>query len=239
MGRKEDEFELYKELQEGDKGAKKKLIKSLTPLIRGQVGKYKASGLPYEALELEGKRLASKALDTYDPNKGTQINTHVTNYLQKLYRFTAENQNVGYIPEPRVIMLGKYKTIFANLETGKGREPTVEELADAMHISQAEVERIQSEQRKDLHMEIPSTDPDEGGFSFYIQPDTTDPKLKEALQFAYFDASPVDKKILEYTFGMGGTPKITAKEIKQKLNLTETELRKRKVALSKEIKDLL
>lgn len=238
--RKEEEFELFKKYKkEDDKQAKKQLVKSLTPLIRSQVGKYKASGVPYEALELEGKRLASKAIDTYDEDKGTQLNTHVTNYLQKLYRFTVENQNVGYIPEPRALLLGKYKTIFSNLEAEKGREPTVTELADAMQVSQAEIERIQSEQRKDLHMELPSTDPDEGGFSYYVMPDTEDPQLRQALEFVYFDTDSTNKKILEWTFGMGGAPRKTAKEIKEKLNLTETELRKRREQLSKEIKELL
>lgn len=239
MGVREEEFKLFEKYKkENDKGAKKELIKSLTPLIRSQVGKYKASGLPYDALELEGRRLASQALDTYDPNMGTQINTHVTNYLQKLYRFTSENQNVGYIPEPRTILLGKYKTIYSNLEEEKGREPTITELSDAMSISQAEVQRIQSEQRKDLHMEIPSTDPEEGGFSFYIMPDTEDPKLKEALDFVYFDTDNTNKKILEYTFGLGGSDKKTARDIKDKLSLTETELKKRKFELANQIKDL-
>lgn len=211
---------------------------SLTPLIRSQVGKYKNSGLPYNALELEGKRLTAQAIDTYDESRGTQLNTHVTTYLQKLSRFTNTYQNVGHIPEPRALMLGKYETIFSNLHENKGREPNIMELSDAMQISPKEVERIQLERRNDLHMELPGADEDAGGFSYYVAPEVEDPILREALEFVYFDASPVDKKILEYTFGMGGTPKISAKEIKMKLSLTETELRKRKNALAQEIKKL-
>lgn len=230
-------FNLYK--TNNDSNVKKELIYSLTPLIRSQVGKYQNSGLPYAALELEGKKLTSKAIDTYDPSRGTQLNTHVTTYLKKLSRFTNTYQNVGHIPEPRALMIGKYNTIFENLQAEKGREPTVAELSDAMHVSQAEIERLQLEQRGDLHMELASADSEEAGFSYYISPTTTDPRTKEALQFVYFDASPVDKKILEYTFGLGGTTPISASEIKIKLNLTESELRKRKSALANELKTLM
>lgn len=238
MGKKQ-EAELYNRYKtNNDKQAKKELIHSLTPLIRSQVGRYKNSGLPYGALELEGKKLTSKAIDTYDPAMGTQLNTHVTTYLKKLSRYTNTYQNVGHIPEPRALMIGRYNTVFDNLQADKGREPTVFELADNMNVPPAEIERLQLEQRNDLHMELPSAEADDGGFSYYIQPDTTDPKLKEALEFVYFDAGPADKKILEYTFGMGGTRKITASEIKLKLKITESELRKRKAALAKQLREL-
>lgn len=236
---KKDELELWKRYKKkDDKEAKKELIHSLKPLIRSQVNKYRTSGLPYDSLELEGINLASKAIETYDPTKA-QLNTHVVNNLQKLSRFTTQHQNVGYIPEPRALMIGKYNTIYSNLEEEKGREPTIQELSDAMQVSPAEIERLQKEQRSDLHMTLPETDDEGGGFSYYIMPDEEDPQAREALEFTYFDAEPVDKKVLEYTFGLGGTEKTTNKEIKAKLGLTETELRKRRQRLAKNIKELL
>lgn len=238
--RKEKEHELlYTYMDTGDKEKKKELVSSLTPLIRSQVGKYTNSGLPYQALELEGKRLTSEAIETYDPSYDTQLNTHVTNYLRKLSRFTNQYQNVGHIPEPRALMLGRYQVVFSNLEEEKGREPTVAELADALQVPQVEIERLQSEQRNDLSIELPGADDEAGGFYTYVMPDIEDPMAREAVEFVYFDAEPVDKKILEYMFGLGGTKKITAKEIKAKLNLTESELRKRRQKLAKEIKSLL
>lgn len=236
---KERELELFQQYYSNkDTSAKKELVHSLTPLIRSQVKKYSNSGLPYDALELEGRKLTSQAIDTYDPTRGVQMNTHVMNYLKKLSRYTNTYQNVGHIPEPRALMLGRYETVFSNLENDKGREPTVMELADSLQVSPKEIERLQLERRSDLHMELPAADADEGGFTYFIAPDTEDPKLKNAIEFVYFDASPIDKKILEYTFGLGGTPKITAKEIKLKLSLTETELRKRKEGLAQSIKEL-
>lgn len=239
MNKKEKEFGLWKQYKhDGDRQAKKELIHSLTPLIRSQANKYKNSGLPYKALELEGKKLASKAIDDYDPNQGAQLNTYVTTHLQKLSRFTNQYQNVGSIPEPRALMIGRYNTVFANLEEEKGREPTVAELADAMHVPQVEIERLQNEQRNDLHMEFPSDDDEAGGFHSYVMPQAENPILKQALDFVYHDSGNVNKKIIEHWFGYAGSESLTAKDIKKKLNLSETELRKRRKQIASQIREL-
>lgn len=240
MNKKEKEFGLWEQYKkEGDREAKKELIHSLTPLIRSQANKYKNSGLPYKALELEGRKLASKAIDDYDPNQGAQLNTYVTTHLRKLSRYTNQYQNVGSIPEPRALMIGKYNTVKANLEEEKGREPTIPEISDAMHVPQVEIERLQSEQRNDLHMEFPSDDDEVGGFHTYVMPDSEDPVLKQALNFVYHDSGSIDKKIIEYWFGYGGTEKLNAKDIKNKLRLSETELRTRRKKLGDQIRELL
>ncbi len=237
MGTQENELLLFERYRSGDSEAKRELLSSLKPLIRGQSRKFHGSGLPNIALELEGVRLASEAIDTYNP-KLSQLNTHVTNRLKKLSRFVTNYQNIGHIPEPRALMIGKYQTIFDNLEAEKGREPTQSELADALHVSMAEVERLQSELRKDLSMTI-EEDSDAGGFYFYADNTQTDPKLLQALEFVYFDADPIDKKILEYTFGMGNTRKLLSGDIETKLRINGAELRRRKAALGLEIKSLI
>ena len=237
MGLKEQELELFDAYRSGDQQAKRELLSSLKPLIRHQAQRFAGSGLPTIALELEGVRLASEAIDTYEPKK-SQLNTHVTNRLKKLSRFVTNYQNIGHIPEPRALMIGKYQSIFDNLEAEKGREPTQAELADSLHVSMAEVERLQTELRKDLSMTV-DEDTESGGFYFYSSSAQTDPKLLQALEFVYFDADPLDKKILEYTFGIGNTQKLSAGQIEIKLKISGSELRQRKARLGAEIKNLV
>ena len=232
------ELELYHRYKSGDQQAKIELISSLTPLINSQASKFANSGLPPIAIKLEGQKLTSQAIDTYDPNRA-QLNTHVTNYLQKLSRFVTSYQNVGHIPEPRALMIGKYQTIYANLEADKGREPTLAELADAMHVNINEVERLQTELRKDLSTSIIAEDEDSSGFYQYVSPMSYDPKVKEAVEFVYFDSDPIDKKILEYTLGLYGNPKKTGKEIGMLLNIGENDLKLRRAKLAQDIKRLV
>lgn len=194
----EQEMALFEKYRDGSITAKYKLLDSLNPIITSQVNKYAGSGLPPSALKLEAKRLTNKAIQSYDPNKA-QLNTHVINNLKKLSRFVMNYQNIGHIPEPRVLMIGKYNTIYDNLEADLGREPTIVELADAMQVNVTEIERLQIELRKDLSMTTPGED-DEGGFYFYAQPAITDPAKKQAVEFVYYDSDPINKKIIEYMF---------------------------------------
>lgn len=234
---KDRELELFKQWKNGNDDAKRELLGSLEPLIRKQVNKFYKSGIPEFAVRAEGFSLASKAIDSYDPRQA-QLNTHVTNYLKKLSRFVTNYQNVGHIPEPRALMIGKYHTIYSNLESDKGREPTVLELADAMQVPPAEIERLQTELRADLSLTL-DEDEDEVGFYAFTREEETDPRIKQAIETVYFEADPIDKKILEYHFGLYGTPKLKSKDIAQKLNLRDSDLKMRKNKLGEEINELI
>jgi len=234
---KEKEMTLYDSYKQGNTKAKKELLTSLNPLVYQQVNKYKGSGLPNMALRLEARRLTSNAIDTYDPSL-SQLNTHVTNSLKKLSRFVMNYQNIGHIPEPRILMIGKYNTIFDNLHADYGREPTITELADAMQVNPAEIERLQLELRKDLSMTVQEDD-EEGGFYFYQPNNDLDQKTKQVIEFVYFDANPIDKKIMEYMFGMSGVQKLNSKDIGTRLNLSPNQLKKRQLHIADEIKQLI
>lgn len=234
---KERERRLFQEYSAGSTTAKADLMQSLAPVIYGQVNKFKGSGLPDIALELEAKDLAYKAIDTYDPTKA-QLNTHVTNSLKKLSRFVMNYQNIGHIPEPRILMIGKYNTIFDNLEAELGREPTVIELSDNLQVSIAEVERLQSELRKDLSMTLQDDD-DDGGFYFYAETPGEDPAARQAIEFVYYDADPIDKKIMEYRFGLSGVRRLSSKDIALNLKMSPSALKKRELKIAKEIRGLI
>jgi DNA-directed RNA polymerase specialized sigma subunit len=238
MTLKDTEMDLWKQYRAGDTKAKKKLMSSITPMIRSQANKFKGSPLPMTAIELEGFRLASHAIDTYEPEKA-QLNTHVINNLKKLSRFVMNYQNIGHIPEPRALIIGKYQTIFGNLADSLGREPTIYEISDAMQVSPIEVERLKTELRKDLSMELPSADEDAGGFYSYVNPNEADPRKKQIYDFVYFDMDAINKKIMEYLFGMYGTPKKDKFEIIKLLSLSEEDFNKRSKEIAKELNDTL
>jgi len=237
---KEQELQLFNDYKLGSSPAKKKLLSSLKPLIYKQVHRFKGSGLPMTSLKLEGHRLAGQAIENYDPSKA-QLNTHVTNYLKKMSRFVTNYQNVGHIPEPRALMIGKYQTAFENLSAEKGREPTKDELADNLQINSVEIDRLQTELRKDLAIRVEEDDGDGGIGGFYQFADTSggDPKLKQALEFVYYDADIIDKKILEHTFGLNGKHILATKDLETSLRVTTFELKKRRSKLAKEIRGLI
>jgi DNA-directed RNA polymerase sigma subunit (sigma70/sigma32) len=160
-----------------------------------------------------------KALQTYDPARGTQINTHIGHELKHLNRYVIEYQNVGKIPENRGIAISRFQNIKSNLTEDLGREPTVTELADALMWSEAEVERMQTELRSDILIQQGK---EEAFFDTGFNP--TDKKM-DIVQFVYYQSGPEEKKILEYIFGLGGNPKLLIPEIAERLGKSATEVR--------------
>ena len=208
------------------------MLRSIDPLLQKQVNKFQTSPIPRTALETEARMLALKAFETYDPSKA-QLNTHVTNHLKHIQRYVIEYQNVGKIPESRALEISKFNNINSHLEDSLGREPSTAELADELRWSTAEVDRMLTELRSDL--DIRQVEPDEGG-GFYDYTAYQSKGIDDALEFVYFDASPEDKLILEYIFGIKGKKRVPVSDIAKKLNKTESYVRTRLKKLALRIK---
>ncbi len=214
-----NELELWQLSKQGDVQARNMLLKSLDPLFKKNIDRYKNSGLPREYLETEARFLAAKAFESYDPSKA-QLNTHVTNHLKHLQRSVIDFQNVAKIPENRAIAISKFKNIKSHLEDKLNREPNTIELADELNWSVAEVERMESEQRRDLTM-ISGED------IFYENSFDDRDMTLESIWYVYYDSDNLDKKILEYLFGLMGNPKLTVPEIAIKLRKPQSEILER------------
>tara|TARA_Y100000310_G_scaffold61181_1_gene56483 strand:+ start:1713 stop:2009 length:297 start_codon:yes stop_codon:yes gene_type:complete len=95
--------------------------------------------------------------------------------------------------------------------------------------------------RSDLSMT--TSNEEDGGFYYFQNPldrGRPDTAQLQAIQFVYFDADPLDKKILEFSvpdLGYSMTP-LTKKAIAKKLHLTPQEVRRRQRLLAQQIKEI-
>jgi len=220
---KKHELGLWKEYTSGNKKSLPELVGSLDPVIQFNVNKFTGVPLPRTALEAEARRLTINAFDTYNPNKGAGLSTHVTNHLKHLQRYVLTYQNVGKIPEHRGIAISRYQNIRDNLEQEMNRPPTTTEVSDSLGWAPAEVERMETEMRQDLSIGTGREDTS----SFFDASFNTTDKTKEILHFLYYSPTTdsLTKKVMEYRFGFGGTPIILTSEIVQKLKINESQVR--------------
>lgn len=126
------------------------LVQSFGPLITQAVKKYKAPGVDETAFRADALNSTIKALETFDPNRGVAVGTHVVNYLQRGYRFNAQQQNITKIPAGRAPDVGKAQRMAAELEESLGRPPTMVEIRDAMGMTPRRFGPIQSALRRDV-----------------------------------------------------------------------------------------
>jgi DNA-directed RNA polymerase specialized sigma subunit len=111
----------------------------------------RASGtLPTTALQLEAKKWAYKAFQTYDPSKGTALSTHVANYLPKVRRLNYKFQNAVRLPENLQLKYHEYNRHLNQLTEDLNRDPTEEELAHALGWSKGQVVKFKGSLYADL-----------------------------------------------------------------------------------------
>lgn len=223
---KKKELDLWNQWKKsGDQQHFTGLLKSLEPLVQSHVNKFNNAQIPRTAIESQARILAAKALKTYDPSFGTQINTHIGHHMKHLHRYVLEYQNIGKIPEARGLAISRFANLKSNLTEELGREPNIIELAEALKWSTAEVERMQAELRNDIQV---IQGKEEAFFDTTLnQTDTA----RDLVEFAYYSSGPEERKIIEYWFGFGGSPKLSVNEIAVRMNKTPAQVR----AMAKEI----
>lgn len=188
------------------------LIKQLNPVLQREMMRW-SGVVPKYVLENEAKKLAIKACETYNPNAGTALATHVTNQLQKLSRIAYQRQSSMRVPEQQRLTFNRYNAAVRHLEDLNGRKPTMDDVADYLAIKPKALQKIvENVGRKELI--------ESGEGPQFIQHAESD-----VLDLAYGDMTPVQKKIFEMRTGYNNTPIAkSAKEIMKALNITQSQL---------------
>ena len=227
---KADDLQAWQQYkQTGTKKDKYTVLKRMEPLINKQVRTW-SGPVPDQVLRNKARVLAAKALDTYDPNKGTALATHVVNNLAPISRVVYTHQNTSRLPENITLRLRAYLEAKDNLEAVLGREPTVDELHQELGWTAAEIQRLETYRSTDLIESV-------GGVSgdFYSDKDDTEEDMLVAI---YTDLAPQEKLLLEHTTGYGGKKILSNPELCKKFNITQAQLSYRKTLLTNKINAL-
>lgn len=200
------------------------LMKSFKPLINSEANKWATRNrdIPPAAIRAEFNNQFVHALETYDPNRGAALNTHIRHQLKKARRFVTTYQNPGRIPENRVYQIGQLQNAEQRLDEQFGRPPTQIELADELKWSPKQVGLLQTEIRKAR----PTG-------SFESDPSTYMPSREsEILRLLPYELNNEERQVFEYLHGVGGKPRLGPGEIAQKLNMSAPKISRLKRAIA-------
>lgn len=171
----------------------KSAVEALRPTIDYSLLQMGANDDPY--LRIRADTIAAKAVATYKPEHGASLPTWVTQNLMQLRRERRESSNSIRVPER--VQLDSFALAKATAEflDQHGREPNILELADATHLPPRRIEHVRAH-------EVPTANA--AAFGENSSAVTTPSYDKEALDYVYAEADPVDRKILEMRMGYGG-----------------------------------
>jgi len=166
------------------------------------------------------------ALDTYNPNMGAAIGTHVASRLRKLSRHVYPYQNVARLPENKQVLFNTFAVAKNKIYDSTGQDATTEELADELGWTPKKVEDFtRSFGRREL---VES----EGAF---VEDSTSDNGL---VDFYYHGLPKSDQKLFEDITGYGGGRSLNNTELMRQHNLTQGQLSYRKRKFVDSIKDI-
>jgi DNA-directed RNA polymerase specialized sigma subunit len=233
MDRKEKDLELWRKWKQTKSPYDlQNLMRQMDPVIQSEVNKW-SGAIARPVLEVHAKKLALEAFETYDPNRGAALNTHLTNRLKKLSRKVYTHQDAVRVPEYKKLKFNSFMKGQDELMSIHGREATTQELSDHLGWSQKTVTDIRGAMSPEL---IESEDMGAGLF----QTQSIWGSHEDAMvDMVYYDLNPTDKIIFEHSTGYGGKRILSNEKIMQKTGLTQGQLSYRKRKIIDNLQDVL
>lgn len=182
-----------------------------------------------KALRTRAKQLALDAFDTYDSKQGTKLRTHLMIRLQPLRRDYL--QRVTPVAVPERVQQDRYRMEQAErmLNDALGHEPSDDELADNLGLSQRRIAHIRKFTRGTL-LEGQMVSPE----GEQLLPGSAQLSPEDVwVEYVHHDLDPRDKKILEWKTGLHGKQILSNNEIAKRLRLSPGAVSQRaaKIAL--------
>ncbi|HKJ66793.1 MAG TPA: RNA polymerase sigma factor RpoD/SigA [bacterium] len=228
-----EEIQLAKLAKEGDREALNTLVRSNLRFVVSVAKKYQNRGLTLEDLISEGNVGLIRAAFRFDETRGFKFISYAVWWIQQaILEAISQKSRTVRLPMNRVSEIIKVRKTSEELHRKFGREPSDEEIAEAMDTERDAIAKARKVARREKSMDEPHGDENMTLLNVLPSNETNepdsifdDPSLRYEIERALKTLSPKEADIIRLYYGIGEEYPQTLGKIGQKYNLTRERIR--------------
>jgi RNA polymerase primary sigma factor len=214
--------------------AREHLITANSRLVISVAKKYMGRGVPFLDLIQEGNIGLIRAAKKFDYRRGHKFSTYATWWIrQAVTRAIADQGRTIRVPVHMGDQINKLLRVSHQLTQRLGRDPSTEELAEALEVPPKKVENMIQVARRPLSLETPTDEEEDSVLGDFIQDEespapteiVTYNLLREHLQEVLNTLPPREVRILQLRYGLLDGQSYTLEEVGRKMGVTRERVR--------------
>ncbi|MEQ8580685.1 MAG: sigma-70 family RNA polymerase sigma factor [Marinoscillum sp.] len=230
----DQEVVLAKRIKEGDQLALERLTKANLRFVVSVAKQYQNQGLTLGDLINEGNLGLIKAAQRFDETRGFKFISYAVWWIrQSILQALAEQSRIVRLPLNRVGSLNKISKTFSLLEQKFEREPSADEMAEVLEMTEGEVLDTMKISGRHISMDAPFANGEESSLLDVLEDvgeDTPDSSLltdslRREIQRALSTLTQREADVVAYYFGLNEQSALTLEEIGERFNLTRERVR--------------
>src|SRR5919202_1735281 len=228
----EEEVRLATLIKQGDQRALDRLTKANLRFVVSVAKQYQNQGLSLPDLINEGNLGLIKAAQRFDETKGFKFISYAVWWIrQSILQALAEQGRLVRLPQNKIGTYNKANKAYIAFEQEHEREPSTEELAEILDMSETEITNIFTSNTRHTSLDAPVHEAEDVAMGDLLEgsDDTDDDVMKDSLRNeirrVLKSLSPREAEIVNAYFGLDGENGTTIEQIGQKYDLTKERIR--------------
>lgn len=232
----DEEVALAKKIRQGDRKALEKLTRANLRFVISVSKQYQNQGLSLPDLINEGNLGLIKAAERFDETRGFKFISYAVWWIrQGILQAIAEQSRIVRLPLNKIGAINKINKTFSALEQKFEREPSANEIAEVLDLTEIEVKDSMKTSARHVSMDAPIASSEDENRNMYDtlkgEDDSSpefalmDESLKKEVERAMKVLTPRESEVLRCFFGLNGTPLMTLDEIALRIELTRERVR--------------